>query len=213
MGYSEENIIKDNLLIYNSRMDLLDFIMDNLVSKQKTDNLKIAVADNTLNTYERYNENPYMLLSIIKDNSKTLGLLSWLEMEIKFRGECFNKLKVDTLKHYNEVSKEKIPMLIVLFNDIMDFIRYYKREVPNIENFLDTTVYTNNDWKEFRDSVSNVCIYGEKYGIQIIVSTKYDLKYVDLEDLNSFFHSIDYEEFKIKVQEANLSDNSINHKD
>ena len=101
MGYSEENIIKDNLLIYNSRMDLLDFIMDNLVSKQKTDNLKIAVADNTLNTYERYNENPYMLLSIIKDNSKTLGLLSWLEMEIKFRGECFNKLKVDTIKHYN----------------------------------------------------------------------------------------------------------------
>lgn len=209
MEYSEENIIKDNLLIYNSRMDLLDFIMDNLVSKQKTDNLKIAVADNTLNTYERYNESPYMLLSIIKDNSKSLGLLSWLEMEIKFRGECFNKLKVDTLKQYNEVSKEKIPMLIVLFNDVMDFIRYYKREPSNIGNFL----YTNDDWEEFRDSVSNVCIYGEKYGIQIIVSTKYDLKYVDLEDLNSFFHSIDYEEFKIKVQGANLSDNSINHKD
>lgn len=180
----EEKTLSSKLLIYNSDGYLVNFIIENILNKEKKDELNAIILDNSMVNYDKYNKCPNLVLPICKEQNKFLTVISWLYQEMKNREEEFNKNKVNNLSEYNERTQKKLPRILLFINDIITFTRSIARY---------------GEFSEFEFPMSELCPYNERYGIEIILATKYNFQYTNLKSLDGFFVKIDESDFKEKV--------------
>ena len=114
---------------------------------------------------------------------KHLGLISWINRVIEQRQSEF---KESGIGNYSELEGEqlnKYPKIILLINDVITEFIYAK-------DFY---------WAEFRENFSNICLGGQKYGIQVIATVNCNVREIQHNEATEWLQPVDASDFTKEV--------------
>lgn len=130
---------------------LSTFIID-IMYKLRLDEVKIILVDTRATNFLRFNGIPHLLIPVITESNKTMGMLAFLIQEMSNRYELFQEKKVDNIDVYNKISEQRLPRIVVI-----------------IEDFCDLMMETN---KEIEEYIARLIQMSRAAGIHIIISTQ-----------------------------------------
>jgi len=188
MKNEEINVVKNeaipNLLVYNVRGNIIDMVMENIISKHTENDLRVFILDNSVISYENYNDCLNLILPIKKSDTEIMSIINWLYEEIKCREKKFNDYKVNDISQYNNTSKDKMPKILLCINDVVNTIEFLAYQ---------------EEYSEFKNIISEIGIYGNRYGIQIILATRFNSEDANIKEISSFFEMIDEKDFESMI--------------
>lgn len=65
---------------------------------------------------------PHLLIPVITESQKAIGVLAYLIQEMSNRYKLFENKKVDNIDSYNKISEEKLPRIITVIEDFYDLM-------------------------------------------------------------------------------------------
>ena len=134
---------------------LLDNIIINILYKSKPDETKFVMFDTNNNSLRLYNGIPHLLIPVITDAQKSVGVLAWIVQEIENRNKLFLTETAEDFIEFNKkmesYNKNKLPTIVVIIDEISDIV---SNDKENVEDFL-----------------VKITKKGKKAGIFLIVST------------------------------------------
>ena len=170
-----------NLLIYNSREDILQLILENITHNQSPETIKIGVLDNSLMKYQEYTV--FSDEAMREQMNKNLSLIAWFSRVIEMRQNEFNS---NGISKYSELKDEQLnqyPKLVLIINDVITEFKFAKEYY----------------WAEFRECISNICINGLKYGIQVIATANCDIHEIQDNEIKDWFELIDEADYRKRL--------------
>lgn len=133
--FLNENIITDltelsHLLIAGTtgsgKSVFLSTIILSILYKFKPNEIKLILMDTRLVNFSRFNSIPHLLIPVIADPKKAVGVLSWTEQEIIKRYKLFAEKDVKDIKGYNDIIEaqngKKLPYIVVILEDLSDLM-------------------------------------------------------------------------------------------
>lgn len=130
----------------------LSTLIVDIMYKLTTDEVRIILVDTRATNFFRFNGIPHLLIPVITESNKTMGMLAYLIQEMNNRYNLFQTVKVDNIDAYNKVSEQKLPRFVVI-----------------IEDFCDLMIETN---KEIEEYIARLIQMSRAAGIHVIISTQ-----------------------------------------
>lgn len=130
----------------------LSTLIVDIMYKLTTDEVRIILVDTRATNFLRFSGIPHLLIPVITESNKTMGMLAYLIQEMNNRYNLFQTVKVDNIDAYNKVSEQKLPRLVVI-----------------IEDFCDLMIETN---KEIEEYIARLIQMSRAAGIHVIISTQ-----------------------------------------
>lgn len=100
----------------------LNTIMTSLMYKATPDEVKFMVFDPKGVEYQEFSQVPHMLVDPIVSIEDSSFALDWLNIEIDRRYRLFDNSSVTNITDYNNKSQEKIPNIVVVFDEIAGYV-------------------------------------------------------------------------------------------
>lgn len=107
---------------------LSTFIID-IIYKLKPSEIKLVLIDTRKTNFQRFNKLPHLLIPIIIESQKAIGMLVYLIQEMDNRYKLFEEKKVDNIYSYNNISVEKLPRIVVIIEDFYDLMMETAKEI------------------------------------------------------------------------------------
>lgn len=107
---------------------LSTFIVD-IIYKLKPSEVKLVLVDTRKTSFQRFNALPHLLIPVITESKKAIGMLSFLIQEMSYRYKLFEGKKVDNIDSYNEIFVERLPRIVVIIEDFYDFMMETGKEI------------------------------------------------------------------------------------
>lgn len=107
---------------------LSTFIVD-IIYKLKPSEIKLVLIDTRKTNFQRFNGLPHLLIPVITEERKAIGILIHLIQEMNNRYKLFEKKKVDNIDSYNKISIEKLPRIVVIIEDFCDLMIETEKEI------------------------------------------------------------------------------------
>lgn len=82
--------------------------------------LQVAIVDPKMTDYQDFNGSPYLIRPVIDDMDEAVTLLNDLVEQMEERYGLFRKSKVKHLGEYNKLETDKIPRVVVAFDEFAD---------------------------------------------------------------------------------------------
>jgi S-DNA-T family DNA segregation ATPase FtsK/SpoIIIE len=100
----------------------LNAIIVSLLYQNNPDDLRFIMVDPKRVELPTYNGIPHLLTPVITDVNKTINALKWCLNEMERRYDILNKAGKRNIQSYNAVSKEKLPYIVFIIDELADFM-------------------------------------------------------------------------------------------
>ncbi len=101
---------------------MLNALIISLLYQNNPDDLKFIMVDPKRVELTVYNGLPHLLTPVITEVSKTINALKWCLNEMDRRFETLSKAHKRDIESYNAVSKEKMPYIIFIIDELADLM-------------------------------------------------------------------------------------------
>ncbi len=101
---------------------MLNALIVSLLYQNNPDDLKFIMVDPKRVELTIYNGLPHLLTPVITEVSKTINALKWCLNEMDRRFETLSKSHKRDIESYNAVSKEKMPYIIFIIDELADLM-------------------------------------------------------------------------------------------
>ncbi|MFA5109156.1 MAG: DNA translocase FtsK 4TM domain-containing protein [Patescibacteria group bacterium] len=100
----------------------LNAIIVSLLYQNNPDDLRFIMVDPKRVELPTYNGIPHLLTPVITDVNKTINALKWCLNEMERRYDLLNKAGKRNIQSYNAASKEKMPYIVFIIDELADFM-------------------------------------------------------------------------------------------
>lgn len=104
------------------KSNFLSTIIVDIIYKLKPSEVKLVLVDTRKTNFQRFNTLPHLLIPVITEPQKAIGMLAYLIQEMTNRYKSFEEKKVDNIDSYNKISEEKLPRIITIIEDFYDLM-------------------------------------------------------------------------------------------
>lgn len=104
------------------KSNFLSTIIVDIVYKLNPDEVKIFLVDTRKTNFERFNLIPHLLVPIITNSRKAIGILAFLVQEMRNRYQSFKEKRVDNIDEYNRISEIRYPRFVAIIEDFYDLM-------------------------------------------------------------------------------------------
>ena len=109
----------------------LNSIIVSLLYQNNPDDLKFIMVDPKRVELPVYNGIPHLLTPVITDVGKTINALKWCLNEMDRRFETLSKVGKRNIQAYNEKSKEKMPYLVFVIDELADLMVAASKDIES----------------------------------------------------------------------------------
>ena len=107
----------------------LNAIIVSLLYQNTPDDLRFIMVDPKRVELPMYDGIPYLLTPVITDVDKTVNALKWCLKEMDRRYELLQKKRKKNIQSYNEISKEKMPYIVFVIDELADLMVISAKEI------------------------------------------------------------------------------------
>lgn len=111
------------------KSNFLSTIIVDIIYKFKPSEVKLILVDTRKTNFQRFNALPHVLIPVITESQKAIGMLAYLIQEMNNRYDLFANKKVDNIDSYNKISEEKLPRIIIIIEDFYDLMLETEKEI------------------------------------------------------------------------------------
>ena len=111
------------------KSNFLSTIIVDIIYKLKPSEVKLVLVDTRRTNFQRFNTLPHLLVPVITESQKAIGVLAYLIQEMSNRYKLFENKKVDNIDSYNKISEEKLPRIITIIEDFYDLMMDTGKEI------------------------------------------------------------------------------------
>ena len=112
----------------------LHTIINSILYKANPNEVKFIMIDTKAVELSIYNGISHMLLPVITDSKKVVGVLAWVVNEIEKRYNLFGTKGIKSIEEYNRQENVlKLPNILLILDEYADLIEYDKKQ---IEDFI-----------------------------------------------------------------------------
>ena len=111
------------------KSNFLSTIIVDIIYKFKPSEVKLILVDTRKTNFQRFNALPHLLIPVISESQKVIGMLAYLIQEMSNRYKIFEDKKVDNIDNYNKISEEKLPRIIIIIEDFYDLMIETEKEI------------------------------------------------------------------------------------
>lgn len=109
---------------------LVNLIVTGMMANASSEELKFVIIDPKKAEFASYKDSPYMLINPIGNLSDVYETLTYLVKIIDERYRLFSESEVGHIVEYNKLSEknevEKLPFLVLIIDNLADFIKQHK---------------------------------------------------------------------------------------
>jgi len=109
----------------------LNAIIMSLLYSNGPDDLKLILVDPKRVEFPIYNGVPHLITPVITDVDKTVNSLKWAVREMNRRFDLLSKIQARDILTYNQKTKEKLPYLVMIVDELADLMVNSKQEVES----------------------------------------------------------------------------------
>ena len=146
----------DNALLISIKDSIIQNILDGIINTYPPSKLRLLLCDFEGLTFIKYHDDRHLLYSTVFEIEKAIGVLNYIENEIRERQKKLIQEKVTSIQAYN--SKESItkPLtrIVIMIDEAERLFNNYQCEEP----------------------LTTILLSGRKVGIHIILFSKYTIK-------------------------------------
>lgn len=119
------------------KSECLKSIIWTLISKNSPENLKLILIDPKKVEFARFKSIPHLLLwEIVTEVEEVILSLENAVLEMNKRYDILSEYQVNSIDKYNQVSANKIPKIIIIFDEFADFILSWKEQKERLEDAI-----------------------------------------------------------------------------
>ncbi len=107
----------------------LNAIIVSLLYQNNPDDVRFIMVDPKRVELPTYNGIPHLLTPVITDVNKTINALKWCLNEMDRRYDLLNKANKRNIQSYNTTTKEKLPYIIFIIDELADFMMTSGKEM------------------------------------------------------------------------------------
>lgn len=107
----------------------LNAIIVSLLYQNDPESLRFIMVDPKRVELPTYNGIPHLLTPVITDVNKTINALKWCLNEMERRYDILNKAGKRNIQSYNSASKEKMPYIVFIIDELADFMMTSGKEM------------------------------------------------------------------------------------
>jgi S-DNA-T family DNA segregation ATPase FtsK/SpoIIIE len=107
----------------------LNAIIASLLYQNSAETLRFIMVDPKRVELPAYNGIPHLLTPVITEVSKTINALKWCLNEMDRRYDMLNKAGKKNIQSYNAVSKEKLPFIVFVIDELADLMVAAARDI------------------------------------------------------------------------------------
>ena len=111
------------------KSNFLSTIIVDIIYKLKPSEVKLVLVDTRKTNFQRFNTLPHLLIPVITEPQKAIGMLAYLIQEMTNRYKSFEEKKVDNIDSYNKICEEKLPRIITIIEDFYDLMMETEKEI------------------------------------------------------------------------------------
>jgi S-DNA-T family DNA segregation ATPase FtsK/SpoIIIE len=100
----------------------INTILISLLLKYDPDQLKLILIDPKMVELSSYDELPHLLTPVITNVKAATAALKWAVDEMERRYQVFSDSKVRDIDMYNEVAHKKIPLIVIVVDELADLM-------------------------------------------------------------------------------------------
>ena len=96
------------------------FIQNMLIQickSQSSETVKLFIYDSKAIDYAAFNGVPHLLIPVITEERRAVGMISWLNTEVQCRISAFNSVGVRTLESFNQKCNDPKPRIFAVLDD------------------------------------------------------------------------------------------------
>jgi len=107
----------------------LNAIIISLLYQNNPSDLRFIMVDPKRVELPTYNGIPHLLTPVITDANKTINALKWCLNEMERRYDVLSKVNKKNIQSYNAASKEKLPYIVFIIDELADFMMTSGKEM------------------------------------------------------------------------------------
>jgi len=107
----------------------LNAIIVSLLYQNNPEDLRFIMVDPKRVELPTYNGIPHLLTPVITDVNRTINALKWCLNEMERRYDLLNKTNKRNIQSYNVSTKEKLPYIVFIIDELADFMMTSGREM------------------------------------------------------------------------------------
>lgn len=111
------------------KSNFLNAFIVEIIYKLKPTEVKLVLVDTRKTNFQKFNTLPHLLIPVITESQKAIGMLAYLIQEMNNRYKLFEEKKVDNIDSYNEISIEKLPRIVAIIEDFCDLMIETEKEI------------------------------------------------------------------------------------
>ncbi len=109
----------------------LNCIIMSLIYNSFPDELKLVFIDPKMVELTVYNGIPHLMTPVVTDPKKASVVLKWMASEMEKRYQKFADMGVRDIQRYNQESKEKMPYIVIVIDELADLMMVAPVEVED----------------------------------------------------------------------------------
>lgn len=94
--------------------------------------LRFIFVDPKFVEFSCYANLPHLLIPVVTDVKKVLGALRWAAKEMERRLKLFSEVTARNILDYNAKSKEKVPYIVIVIDEVADIMAQCGRDVEPV---------------------------------------------------------------------------------
>ena len=114
----------------------MDSVITSLIYNLAPEELRFIMIDTHGINLSVFNQLPHLLIPVVRDARKALGVLSWVLGEIDYRFEKLSKIGVRSIETYNEQmiaeKGDKISRILVVIDDLADVMDSAPKQIEEV---------------------------------------------------------------------------------
>lgn len=140
---------------WQGKSEWLKSIIATLISKNSSEDVKLILIDPKKVEFSRFKNIPHLYWNIITEVEEAIISLETAVSEMNKRYDLLSEYQVNSIDKYNKLSINKMPKLIIIFDEFADFILNWKEQKERLE-----------------DSIKKLSWKARAAGIHLILSTQ-----------------------------------------
>ncbi len=130
----------------------LNSIITSILFRTDPSKVKMVLIDPKRIELNLFNDIPHLIVPVVTNPKQAAAALAWAVEEMEKRFEKLAQAKARNIEFYNEASKEKLPYLLIVIDELADLMMVSPKEVE--------------------DSICRLAQLGRAVGIHLVVATQ-----------------------------------------
>lgn len=110
----------------------LNSIINGFLMSRTPEQLRFILVDPKRMEFSCYQKLPHLLILVVVDVKKVVGALRWAAKEMERRLGAFSEAGARDILEYNAVSKEKVPYIVIVIDEVADIMTQCGRDVEPV---------------------------------------------------------------------------------